>query len=73
VVISFIFLTLPQRKEGMEQKKSTVKLKLRTGLISVIAVFAVIVTVALHVVLLAITEFSYYVFLSVTVAQSSCS
>lgn len=31
VVITFILLDLPQSKEGMEQKKSTVELKLHTG------------------------------------------
>ena len=45
------FLELATKKRGYGTKKSTVKLKLRTGLINVIAVFAVIVTVALYVVL----------------------
>jgi hypothetical protein len=50
VVITFILLDLPQ-SSGHEAKKSAVKLKLGTGSINVIAVFAVVITVALYVVL----------------------
>jgi hypothetical protein len=52
VIISIILSDSPQSKVGMDQKKkSTAKLKSGMGLINVIAVFAVIVTVALYVVL----------------------